>query len=391
MPEYEASGMSVGAFSKLKGIPYAALYQRIKLHKKRAEKVGKSYIVESPATLRSKPRLDAPEVRYDDCRLVQAIEREFWINNPQIGRLELVDHQRRVLNEMFREQADGRLKYSTYIYSCPKKSGKTAIGSALTQAFALHYGGEMYSIANDAEGAKNRMFERVVQSLRLMREHDPKTFDKIMPDDKKIRERIAINGVIEFADCGQVNPGPHQLRYIAQDAAGEAGSMMACCVFDELWGVSSERGERLWSEFQPIPVIPVSIRLVTTYAGFYGESALLWRIYENVCKPNVNTNEEEGNRVPGLEDLPVFVSDDGSTIVYWDHEARMPWHTPEFLAQAKNDPSVQGRESEYRRLWHNEWSSGVEAFIDMEHVDRAIAIGREKGMFNRMSRQVLGV
>jgi hypothetical protein len=324
-----------------------------------------------------------PKRRTHNAPIVKIMEREFWLRSTG-KRIKLYPHQRRILNEMFRTEK-GRLVYTTMVYSCPKKSGKTEIAAAVTYAFARMYGGEMYSIANDEEGAKNRMYDRMLQSLRMMKEEDPELFDTIMPEDKRRRERIALNNTIEFANSNQKNFPPHTLRYVASDYAGEAGAMNALCVFDELWGISSERGERLWTEFQPIPNLPASIRFVTTYAGFYGESALLWRLYENVVKPDPHTNEEMGTKVPGLEDLPVYLSDDGSTIVYWDHEARMPWHTLEFLEQARNDPSVQGRESEYRRLWTNEWSSGTEAFIDMEVVDRAQARGTDRELINNMA------
>jgi len=315
-------------------------------------------------------------------KIVQTMEKEFWLKSTG-KKIKLFDHQKRILNEMFREEK-GKLVYTTMVYSCPKKSGKTEVAAGVTYAFARRYGGEMYSIANDEEGAKNRMYDRMVQALLMMKEKDPALFDEVMPDNKQRRERIALAGSVQFAEGKQKNFGPHVLKYVASDYAGEAGSMNAMCVFDELWGISSERGERLWTEFQPIPNLEASIRFVTTYAGFYGESALLWRIYENVVKPNPHTNEEEGTKIPGLEDLPLYTSDDGSTIVYWDHEARMPWHTPEFLAAAQNDPSVQGRDSEFRRLWLNEWSSGTEAFIEMEVVDRSQARGKERGLINNM-------
>tara|TARA_R110000787_G_scaffold31886_8_gene84428 strand:- start:3061 stop:4044 length:984 start_codon:yes stop_codon:yes gene_type:complete len=311
------------------------------------------------------------------------MEREFWLKST--GKLiKFEPHQKRILNEMFRTDSKGKLVYGTMVYSCPKKSGKTEVAAAVTYAFARTYGGEMYSIANDEEGAKNRMYDRMVQTMKMQKEKDPALFDVVMPEGKQRREKIGIAGAIEFAEGGQKNFGPHTLKYVASDYAGEAGSMNALCVFDEIWGVSSERGERLWTEFQPIPNLAASIRFVTTYAGFYGESALLWRIYENVVKPDPHTNEELGTKIPGLEDLPVYVSDDGHTIVYWDHEARMPWHTDEFLEAARNDPSVQGRDSEFRRLWLNEWSSGTEAFIDMEVVDKSQARGKDLGLINNM-------
>ena len=105
--------------------------------------------------------------------IVSTIEKEFWLRSTG-KRMKLEPHQRRILNEMFRvDPKTKKLKYTTMVYSCPKKSGKTEIAAAVTYAFARIYGGEMYSIANDEEGAKNRMYDRMVQALSMMRDEDP--------------------------------------------------------------------------------------------------------------------------------------------------------------------------------------------------------------------------
>ena len=61
------------------------------------------------------------------------------------------------------------------------------------------------------------------------------------------------------------------------------------------------------------------------------------------------------------------------------------------MDRSRNDPSLHGRDSEYRRLWQNEWSSGVEGFIDMDHVDRAIGRGIGRELVNRLEPSILGV
>ena len=45
--------------------------------------------------------------------------------------------------------------------------------------------------------------------------------------------------------------------------------------YDELWGYTSESSTPIWEELTPVPTRRNSIRLVTTYAGFEGESQLL--------------------------------------------------------------------------------------------------------------------
>lgn len=317
-----------------------------------------------------------------DCPLVQVIEREYYIRDldtGKIGPIQLRPHQRAILNAVF-TFVDGTPPWTTVVWSCIKKSGKTEIGAAVAYAFARLYGGEIYSIANDKEQAEGRMFDRMEQALEKLRDKKPKLFVQVVADEHI--DRIVRNGVIHFAGTHQINGGPHRLKPIPTDYAGEAGATNALCVFDELWGYKGEGEMRLWSEMQPIPTLQVSMRFVTTYAGFYGESELLYSLYSLVVNPDPHTEEPRGTRIPGLEHLPCYQR--GKTFVYWDHEGRMDWHTPEFLQEAKDDPTVQGRVSEYLRLWENRWSTGLEAFIDMPLVDRAMGLGDEAGLVNHM-------
>ena len=149
-------------------------------------------------------------------------------------------------------------------------------------------------------------------------------------------------------------------------------------------GIGCSSAHKLWAELQPIPNIPVSIRMVVTYAGHYGSAELLYSLYEQSVKPDPNNNDEPtGQRIPGLEDLPVFEA--GDMFVYWDHEARMPWHTPEFLEAARNDPAMKVMPHEYLRLWENRWTTGLQYFIDIQKVDASMREGDKLGLVNNMS------
>jgi len=139
----------------------------------------------------------------------------------------------------------------------------------------------------------------------------------------------------------------------------------------------------------PVPTLPVSFRFITTYAGYYGESELLWNLYESVVKPDPQTEQPSGEKVPELEDLPVYVDHASKTVVYWDHENRMPWKTPEYLAAQKADPFFRGREGEYKRLWENRWSTGAQPFLPAEVIDRCMARGKEMGLVNHMPAGVV--
>jgi hypothetical protein len=105
-----------------------------------------------------------------------------------------------------------------------------------------------------------------------------------------------------------------------------------------------------------------------------GRVNCLWGIYETVVKPDsYNPLEKHGTKIPGLEDLPVYSYGEkyksGSYLVYWDHENRMPWKSEEYLEGRRLDPAVKGRESEYRRLWENHWTTGLDAFLSPKTVD----------------------
>ncbi|GAG90446.1 unnamed protein product, partial [marine sediment metagenome] len=131
-----------------------------------------------------------------------------------------------------------------------------------------------------------------------------------------------------------------------------------CCC----WTGNSENSQRLWDEMTPPPTRSVAIRWVVTYAGFKGESTLLWDIYESVVgSPRVHTK----HRVPGT-DLPIYQK--GSTLVFWSHEPRQPWQTDRYYARQKNNL----RPSAYVRLHENKWVQKESAFVPVSDWDLCI-------------------
>lgn len=321
-----------------------------------------------------------------DAPIVTLMEEEYYLDDT--GELiAFEDHQRRILNEIFTPNADGKIGYETVVWSTPKKEGKTGVAGAVGYGFSRIFGGNAFSLANDKEQAGERMFDRVVSNFRHMKNKNSDLFESIIKED--YHERITKNNMIEFNNTGQINPGPHWLKFVAADYAGEAGGRPAMTCFDELWAYKGDRMARLWDEFQPLSIMPVSLRFITTYAGWYGESDLLWSIYETVVQPDsYDPLVKHGTRVPGLEDLPVYQYGEkylpGSYLVYWDHENRMPWKSFEYLEGRRKDPAVKGREAEYRRLWRNEWTTGMDAFLSPELVDELMQLGHDHGLVNNM-------
>ena len=126
----------------------------------------------------------------------------------------------------------------------------------------LVFGGrfaEGYAVANDLEQAQGRVF----QAARRICEASPHLR----------REANITQSRIEFPQTGAV------IQAIGSDYAGAAGANPVISSFDELWGYTSERSRRLWDEMVPSPTRRISCRLVTTYAGFEGESTLLEELY----------------------------------------------------------------------------------------------------------------
>ncbi|MCL6448266.1 MAG: hypothetical protein K6U04_08965 [Armatimonadetes bacterium] len=256
---------------------------------------------------------------------------------PETGRpIKLEPHQKKILRLAFTPDEGGRLPYETVIYSAPKKSGKTTIAALITLWYALTQGrfNEIYMLANDEEQAKSRAFQDVARAVEA---------NPLLAASAKVTQNR-----IEFSTGTFI-------AALASEYAGAAGSRHGLTVWDELWAYTSERSRRLWDEMTPIPTRKNSIRLVVTYAGFEGESELLWDLYKQGLA---------GERID--EDLPIYVN--GRLFMYWDHRPRMPWQTPEYYAEQRKSL----RTNAYLRLHENRWVSGESAFVDMDWWDTCV-------------------
>jgi phage terminase large subunit-like protein len=195
---------------------------------------------------------------------------------------------------------------------------------------------------NDLEQAQGRIFRMLRQSI---------LFNPILRDQcTKVHERI-----IELKNGTRIEA-------LANDYAGAAGSNPELSLFDELWGACSESSRRLFEEMTPSSARYNSIRVIVTYAGILGESELLEDIYK-YCIP-----DDSGRyRDPRFPNLPVYVR--GDTLMYWDHEQRMPWQTQEYLESQRNQPGF--RWPAYQRIHENRWVESEEG-LDMGDWDGCI-------------------
>ncbi|TMA44662.1 MAG: hypothetical protein E6J81_14065 [Deltaproteobacteria bacterium] len=251
--------------------------------------------------------------------------------DPETGQpFVLYPAQERFLREALTPGPDGRLPYAEMVYSCPKKSGKTATAAMAMIYVVIVLGGryaEGYCLANDLEQSTGRVFQaiaRIVQASPLLR-----------AEAKITQSRI------EFASTGAT------ITALASDYAGAAGANPTMVCFDELWGYTSERSRRLWDEMVPVPTRRVSVRLTTTYAGFEGESDLLETLYKRGLQ--------------GEEIAPSLFRQRG-LLMFWSHEPVAPWQTAAWVEQMRS----QLRPNAFLRMIENRFVTIESSFVDPE-------------------------
>jgi len=256
------------------------------------------------------------------------------------------DHQRAIFRHTFAFDENGKLPYTTIVYSCPKKSGKTAL-NGLVQAywgFNIEPPNEVICVANKRDQAIARGFKDV----RSYIERNPALLNETQKiTDREVRLK---NGTTILA--------------IPNDFSGEAGSNHGLTTWDELWGFTTERDRRLYDELTPVPTRKNSIRFISTYAGFEGESGLLEDLYHEIF--NEDGTIKKGIERPLGEDFPAYAKKE--LFVYWDHKPRMSWQTPEYYKSQEQ----QLRPNNFLRLHKNMWVSSEAGLFNMDKWDDCV-------------------
>ena len=271
---------------------------------------------------------------------------EHFIILPSGEPIRFEEHQKAILDHVFTFDEGDKLPYQVIVYSCPKKSGKTTLNAMVKGYFAYNVEApnEIITVANKRDQAIARGFREL------------KGF--IMRNPVLLNETIGITGNQIALRNGST------VLAIPNDFAGEAGSNHGLTTWDELWGFTTERDRRLYEELTPVPTRKTSIRFISTYAGFEGESALLEDLYHQIF--NEQGNVKEGIERPLGEDFPAYAK--GELFMYWDHEPRMLWQTPEYYASQKQ----QLRLNTYLRLHENRWVSSESSMFDMDKWDACV-------------------
>jgi len=294
--------------------------------------------------LRAANNATVPQDERSDCAFWA--ERHFYIedrSHPETaqplgpGPILLAEHQRRIIRAALERDGEGRFRWTTVVYSAPKKSGKTRIAAMVAAWLAQTAGryAEIYCLANDGKQSADRVLAAVKKANDL---------GNLGWRDKMTRMDLPNGSFIEA---------------IPVDPTGEAGANPTATFWSEMWGFRLTAKERLWSEFTIPPTRQGrAIRWVESYAGFVGESPVLEQLYDQ----GVN----EGYRHPDFPDLPVYVNDRAKLFCYWDHEARMPWQNREYY----ESEAVLLTESEFRRIHQNQWVTSESEAIPIENWDR---------------------
>lgn len=296
-------------------------------------------------------------------------EGNFWVRgsyNPFTdeekaqGPLILAQHQRDILGHCLTpvfERGVWRLPYTTIIYSCPKKSGKTTIGASVGAWFTDQAvdNTESFCLAGDYEHAMGRMFDDLLFDAKLGREDFPNGKLRLKPT----------KDLLSY-------PAGKTIQAIAQEYKTASGSRHALTLWDELWTYISESSRRLWVEMTPvkIPGVPISLRFVSTYAGFEGESELLWDLYTQIVL--------EGEPVPELEHIQHASGEstcwrNGRMFAYWDSAHRMPWQTEDYYLEQMASGM---KPNEYARLHENRWTTASDPFMPISWWDKVAVLDK---------------
>lgn len=270
------------------------------------------------------------------------LEENFWI--PELsGPIVLYPHQKAVLREAHRRDAEGKFVYNVVVWSDIKKSAKSTIaaGVALYRAYQAAWG-SIKVIANDLKQADSRVAQYLRRAV---------TLNEAMKDSVKQRNyRTTL-------------PNETVIEAIPIDPAGEAGGNDDLIIFSELWGVKHKKGVQMWAEMTLSPTkFGYSQRWVETYAGYSGESPTLEQLYESGVTDGKRIDLSYTGRDGvhhDLTDLKVYTN--GDMLCLWNTRPRLPWQTQAYYDSEERTLTV----NQFLRVHRNEWVSSTEKFVNI--------------------------
>lgn len=264
------------------------------------------------------------------------------------GRIGLQQYQEDALREALSRDKKGNYKYSIIVWSDIKKSAKSSIAAAVNLARAWHTEwAEMYIIANDLKQADSRVAHYLRRAVLL---------------NPRIKDKCRISGYRISVPNGSF------IEAIPIDPSGEAGGNADQVTWSEMWGANETAKQNMWAE-QTIPPgkYGKAFRWIESYAGFSGESKLLYSLYELGVKqgeqlwPDRLYPVTDGDPSP----LELYVNRSAGMFCLWNTQPRCPWQTRQYYrAEEQILPPNQ-----FQRIHRNQWTSSTETFIPIEWFD----------------------
>ena len=160
------------------------------------------------------------------------------------GTIILAPFQRRILRAALARDERGRFKYSTIVWSAPKKSGKTRIAAMVGAWGADTLGdyGEVYCVANTGEQSADRILGAVKKAVEIGLKHAGReTADWVQ------KAKLTIDKVLF--------PNGSRVEALPVNASGAAGSNPTIVIFSELWGFGLAAKERMWCYDQETQIL----------------------------------------------------------------------------------------------------------------------------------------
>ncbi len=220
----------------------------------------------------------------------------------------------------------GLRRYSLGLIGLPKKNSKSTMAAMIANYFLFQDEefGEILLTANSRDQSSWIIFDKLRKSLLM--------------NPEQLKYVNIFDDLIEVKDTGTV------ARIVAPNYRTASGTNSSLTLYDELWAFELDTARKFWDELTESPARKQPLALVFSYAGF-DEDSLLYELYKS-----------------GLE------GKDSKMFFLWEHKNLASWITKEYLDSQRK----RLRPGTYKRLHCNFWSSGEEAFIEMDLWDSCV-------------------
>lgn len=264
--------------------------------------------------------------------------------------------------------------FFTILYSTIKKSIKTTISAIVARWIQETWADkqECIFLASDAEQSKGRGYAAFKETIELHPNYDP---------DKRILYSPYRDELWRLTDRhGIYLPTNGEVKPVSSDYAGESGANPTATFYTELWAWRLSKDEKLWSEMTVPPTRPRGFRWVDTYAGYTGESSVLWalwrRLKEEGYQLTIDDIPQWGEIYPDETHLPIYIHLPSRTIGYIDQgirARRFPWQQGEQgEVYYQQERAAALTEADYLRLHENEWVEPTQALMPIQWWDNAL-------------------